>query len=154
MAVEEITLSAVRKPGRWTDEAEVIPAERESPSGAQEMAVLAKAYLAAARARDRFAFTRKGHARRRERFDQAVKTVVKTIASEASRIIEDRPARLEVRTRLYVGVMVLTNAVSIDQMRLLERSRRNLRWSVGLAIVGLLGIGGTLVGNGILPRPW
>jgi hypothetical protein len=154
MAVEEITLSAVGKPERWNDEAEIIPVERESLRDTQGMAVLAKAYLKAARARDRFAFTRKGKARRRERFDQAVKAVVKTIASEASRIVDDRPARLEVRTRLYVGVMVLTNAVSIDQLRLLERSRRTLRWSVGLAIVGLLGIGGTLVGNGVLPRPW
>lgn len=154
MAVEEITLSAVGKPNRRNDDAENLSGEREPLRDAKELGALAEAYLAAARARDRFAFTRKGQARRRERFDQAVKTVVKTIASEASRVLDDRPARLEVRTRLYVGVMVLTNAVSIDQLRLIERSRRTLRWSVGIAVVGLLGIGGTLIGNGVLPRPW
>jgi uncharacterized membrane protein len=152
MPVEEITLSTVGKPHR-NDEAQ-ITGERGATREAEEIAVLARAYLEAAHARDLFAFTRKGRARRRERFDQAVKTVVKTIASEAARIVHDRPARLEVRTRLYVGVMAFTNAVSIDQQRLLARSRCNLRWSVGLAIVGLLGICGTLISNGVLPRPW
>jgi hypothetical protein len=88
------------------------------------------------------------------RFEQAAKTVVKSIATEASRVVVDRPARTDVRTRFYAAAMVLVRAVSIDQQKVLERSRRRLRWSAALAIVGLLGICWTLVGNGTLPRPW
>lgn len=149
MAVEQITLSSVAAPVRATND-DVDLEER----GSHEIATLVRTYLTAARARDRFAFTRNGRARRRERFEQAAKTVVKSIATEASRGVVDRPVRADARTRFYTGAMVLVRAVSIDQQQVLERSRRMLRWSAIFAIVGLLGIWWTLVRNGVLPRPW
>ena len=149
MPVEQITLSAVAAPDRWTN-ADVDLQE----SGSPEITVLARSYLRAARARDRFAFTRNGRVRRRERFEQAAKTVVKSIATEASRGVVDRPARADARTRFYAGAMVLVRVVSIDQQKILARSRRRLRWSAVLAIVGLLGVWWTLVANGMLPQPW
>ena len=149
MAVEQITLSAVAAADRWTND-DVDLEER----GSHEITALVRTYLNAARARDRFAFTRNGRARRRERFEQAAKTVVKSIATEASRVVVDRPSRADARTRFYAGAMILVRAVSIDQQKILARSRRRLRWSAVLAIVGLLGICGTLVANGMLPQPW
>ena len=149
MAVEQITLGTVATPDHKTN-GDTDLSERSS----LEMTALVRTYLDAARTRDRFAFTHGGHARRRERFEQAAKTVAKSIATEASRGIVDRPARADVRTRLYMGSMILVRAVSMDQREVLERARRYLRWSVAFAIVGLLGIYGTLVGNGVLPQPW
>lgn len=155
MAIEEITLSAVGDPDRWNDAtADNGNDERGATAGTREMAAFARAYVKAARARNRFAFTRRGQERRRERFDKAAKTIVKSIATEAARVVVDRPARLEVRTRIYSGVMVLTKAVSVDQLKLIDRSRRRMRWSLALAGIGLAGISWTLIQNGMLPWPW
>ena len=149
MAVEQITLSAVAVAKRSSNE-DVDLEER----GSGEFGALVRTYLIAAQVRDRFAFTRSARARRREQFEQAAKTVVKNIATEGARVVVDRTSRADARTRFYVGAMVLVRAVSIDQQKVLERSRRRLRWSAALAIVGLLGFCGTLIGNGILRQPW
>jgi len=141
MAVEQITLSAVAVAKRSSNE-DVDLEER----GTGEFGALVRTYLIAAQVRDRFAFTRSARARRREQFEQAAKTVVKNIATEGARVVVDRTSRADARTRFYVGAMVLVRAVSIDQQKVLERSRRRLRWSAVLAIVGLLGICGTLIG--------
>ena len=148
MPVEQITLSADAAPDRWTND-DIDLKER----GSHEITALVRSYLKAARARDRFAFTRNGRARRRDRFEQTAKTVVKSIATEASSVVADRVARADARTRFYAGAMVLVRAISIDQQKVLERSRQRLHWSAILAIVGLLGICGTLIANGMFPRP-
>ena len=94
MAVEEVVLSV---PGH----ADGVNASAGSPApagGALERAV--QDYFASARARDRLAIGGWMRQRRRERYDLALKTLVKTIATEASRNVTDRSARLDVRTQV------------------------------------------------------
>ena len=149
MAIEEITLSA--------------PCEPEQPTTADsdktqdqrcetDVSRHARAYLQAARARDQVSSTQRGQ-KRLEQFEQTVKTLVKSIATEASRDIPDRSERLDVRTRIYSGVMVLAKAISHDHRAMLDRSRTSRRRSLILAALGLLGIGMTLVANGWIQIP-
>ena len=150
MPIEEITLSAPCEPEQQTtadsDKAQGQPDETD-------VARHARAYLQAARTRDRVSCTQRGRQKRLEQFDQTVKTLVKSIATEASRNITDRSERLDVRTRIYSGVMVLAKAISHDQRTMLDRSRTSRRRSLILATLGLLGIGMTLVANGWIQIP-
>lgn len=150
MPIEEITLSVPGVP------AEPQP-ETKSPQGSDAEArsgqsagltKLAAAYLKSARARDRFAFTDKGRMRNRERFGQSLKAIVKKIATDASSPVDDRGARMAVRTRTYADVMQLVSAMSNDQLVVIKRARTRLRWSLVLASLGLLGIALTFVLNG------
>ena len=97
MAVEEVVLSV---PGH----ADGVNASAGSPApagGALERAV--QDYFASARARDRLAIGGWMRQRRRERYDLALKTLVKTIATEASRNVTDRSARLDDRARCRIN---------------------------------------------------
>lgn len=150
MPIEEITLSAPCEPEqRTTAESDTA----QGQPGETDVVRDARAYLQAARVRDRFSCTQRGRQKRLEQFDQTVKTLVKSIATEASRNITDRSERLDVRTRIYSGVMVLAKAISHDQRTMLDRSRTSRRRSLILATLGLLGIGMTLVANGWIQIP-
>jgi hypothetical protein len=150
MAIEEITLSAPCEPEQPTS---VDSDKAQGQPGETGVARNARAYLQAARARDRVSCTQRRRQKRLEQFEQAVKTLVKSIATEASRDITDRSERLDVRTRIYSGVMVLAKAISHDQRAMLDRSRTSRRRSLTLAALGLLGIGMTLVANGWIQIP-
>ena len=140
MPVEEITLS--------------VPNGNESNSGSKTESVedvdaseLLGAYLKSARARDGFAFTAKARLRNRERFGQSLKALVKGIATRASNPVNDRHTRMAVRTHVYTNVMQLATAMSKDQQQIVEKSRKRLRWTLALAILGLLSVAATLAGN-------
>ncbi len=150
MPIEEITLSAPCEPEQRTtadsDKAHGQPGETG-------VARHARAYLQAARARGRISCRQRQRQKRLEQFEQTVKTLVKRIATEASSDIADRSERLDVRTRIYSGVMVLAKAISHDQRAMLDRSRTSRHRSLILAALGLLGIGMTLVANGWIEIP-
>ena len=145
MAVEEVVLSV---PGH----ADGVNASAGSPApagGALERAV--QDYFASARARDRLAIGGWMRQRRRERYDLALKTLVKTIATEASRNVIDRSARLDVRTQVYASVMSLVRVVASDQLAVIGRARRMLGWALAFAVVGVAGVTytvDTLIANG------
>lgn len=155
MAIEEITISAPGEPD-GPGGADQRSASNQAASDAMEpldIRRLARNFLKAARARDRLVFTQRGRKRRQERFNQALKSIVKDMATEASREVRSRSGRLEVRTRVYTTMMVLAKAVAEDQLRMIGRSRSSLRWGVGLIILGLGCIVFTLVANGWLELP-
>ena len=51
-------------------------------------------------------------------------------------------------------MMVLAKAMANDQVKLIRRARTSLRWSAGLAVLGLGGIAFTAVSNGWLSPPF
>jgi len=154
MPIEEITLSvpdgSMESQRGGSGHVPNSKGERAEAAGTDK---LVAAYLKSARARDRFAFTDKGHMRNRERFAQSLKAIVKKIAADASNPLEDRSARMQVRTRIYGDVMKLANAMSKDQLAMIRWNRIRWRWSLALATVGLLGIAHTLVMNDIVKWP-
>lgn len=153
MAVEEITLSVPQSSAGWLrDNEQPTPdaAKSEQPSGISK---LAEAYLNAARTRDRFRFTNKGRMRNRERFDQSLKAVVRNVATDASCAVNDRNARMKIRTQIYAGVMQLAKAMSRDQLDIMMRARTRFRWSLAVGAAGLLGVVSTLFINEIVKWP-
>jgi hypothetical protein len=91
--------------------------------------------------------------RNQERFAQSVKAIVKKVAADASNPLDDRSARMQVRTQIYADVMLLANAMSKDQLAMIRRHRSRRRWSLALTAVGLLGIAYTLIMNDIIAWP-
>lgn len=154
MPMEKITLSVPQnllERSRGDDEG-----TPESDAKSEKIArtsELTGAYLNAVRARDRLAFTNKGRMRNWERFNQSLKAVVRNVATDASCAVKDRSARLEIRTRIYAGVMQLANTMSRDQFDIMMRARMRFRWSLVVGTVGLLGITSTLVVNDIVKWP-
>jgi len=146
MPIEEITLSV-------PDGNERNPDSKAGVESDVDAKKLEAAYLKSARARDRFTFTNRGRARNRERFNQSLKALVKGIATSASNPVEDRRARMAVRTQVYAGVVQLANAMSKDQLAVIERSRKRLRWSLGLAIVGVFSVAMALAINDLTNWP-
>lgn len=134
MAVEEVVLSVPGHPdGFGASDASPTPA-----NGALERVV--RDYFASARARNRRAIGGWMRRRRRERYDLALKTLVKTIATEASRNVTDRSARLDARTQIYASVMSLVRMIAKDHLTIIGRARRTLLWAFAFAIVGVAGV--------------
>jgi hypothetical protein len=155
MAVEEVVLSVPGHPQSWTEpqsERHASEGSPADPSGTLEPVV--RDYFVSARATDRLAVGNWIRRRRRERFDLALKSLVKTIAMEASRKVPDRAARLDVKTQVYGSVMGLAQAMSRDQLIVIRRARRTLRWGLAFAAIGVTGVMFTLIANGWLPNEW
>lgn len=148
MAVEEVVLSIPGHPDRSGESEESVA----GASGAFEAVV--RGYFDSARGRDRPAMGDWIRRRRRKRFDLALKTLVKTIATEASRKVVDRGARLDVRTQVYGSVMSLVQAMTDDHLIAIRRARRTLRWGLAFAALGATGIAYTLMVNGWLGTEW
>jgi hypothetical protein len=145
MAVEEVVLSV---PGH--SDGVTAPAASTAPAS-EALEHIVRDYFAKARARDRIALGGWMRDRRRERYDLALKTLVKAIATEASRNVEDRGARVYARTQIYASVMSLVRMVASDHLVVIGRARRMLCWALAFAVVAVAGvvyIVDTLIGNG------
>jgi hypothetical protein len=143
MPIEEITLSVPANP--QSDHGDTPTGPGAVSEEVESVNEFSDDYVKSARARDRLAFTNQGRMRNRERFNQSLKAIVKKVATHASGPVADRSARMEVRAGIYKEVMQLTNAMSRDQLQTMRRAQTRFRWSLGLAILGLLGIGATIV---------
>ena len=141
MAVEEVVLSVVGH----ADRSEVSGGSPVEGTGTLER--LIKDYFDSVRARDRFAIGSRMRRRRRERYDLALKTLVKTMASEASRNVPDRAVRLGVRAQVYGSVMLLVRTMARDHLIAVGRARSMLRWGLALAAIGTTGAIYTLIAN-------
>jgi hypothetical protein len=153
LAIEQITLSV---PGvlperpRASEDAVSDVARREKIARASE---IEKAYLKAVQARDGYAFTDKTRKRNRERFHQALKALGRKVAADASRAVDDRSARLKIRTQIYADIMQLVSALSRDQLNIKMRARTRVQLSLAVGAAGLLGVVATLVLNDMLTWP-
>ena len=114
---------------------------------------LVAGYLKAARVRDRLALTQRARQRRQERFQLALKTLAKGMATEATRTVHERPLRLDIRTRIYGTMMVLARVTSEDHLAVVGRARNTLRWALSIAVLGFAGIVFTVLANGWLAVP-
>lgn len=152
--MEEITLSV---PGSFENDVRRQPlplrdGERPVPAhAAWDLEKLARSYLQAARARDRFALTARGRQRRLDRFNMALKRLTKSLAAQGADAVQDRRARAEVRARIYAQTLVLARVTGQDYLRTVRRARRTMRWGLLTAGIGLTGVAFTLVANGWLP---
>jgi hypothetical protein len=141
MAVEEVVLSVVGH----ADRSEASGGSPVDGTGTLER--LIRDYVDSARAQHRFAIGSWMRRRRRQRYDLALKTLVKTMASEASRNVPDRTARLGVRTQVYGSVMLLARTMASDHLIIVGRARNMLRWGLALAAIGTTGAIYTLIAN-------
>jgi hypothetical protein len=154
MPIEEITLLVPGGPPAQLDQAsEHRPGSPVSVTQPAVVSELVVAYLKSIRARDRFAFTHRGRTRNRDRFDQSLKAIVKKLATDSATPVDSRSARMRVRAQVYGDTMELIRAMSVDQLRMVKRSRTYLRWSLVTAGVGLAMIAWTLTINDIITLP-
>jgi hypothetical protein len=150
VAVEEVVLSVPGDPNGCED-----PASGISPSGTTDgLERVVREYFKSARARGGLALSDRMRQRRHERFDIALKTLVKTMATEASRPVAERPLRLDVRTQVYAYMMTLVRIMARDHLIVIRRARRTLRWGLAFATVGAVGFLYTLIANGWLSIGW
>lgn len=146
--MEEITLAV---PNTFSDSPGASAPSGTGPGGAPgELERMARAFLAAARSRDRLALTERTRRRRQENFELQLKRLVKTVASETAGTVPDRRARADVRTRIYAAMTVVVRLAAQDQRRTARRARLVLRWAMASAGVGAAGTLFTLKSNGWL----
>ena len=136
MAVEEITLHPVRLP-KLVKRTEASP---EDDPGPEDLNPIVRDYMAAIRLRDRFALSTKSQQRNQDRFDLRLKTLVKTMATQASSRVRDHDSRTVIRTEIYTLTMMLVQALSEDQRVRLRKSRRIMKWGSMLGVLGILSI--------------
>jgi hypothetical protein len=146
MRIEQITLTVPAEPDEVITVQAEPPVRADDDSDRVELADVVRDYLAAVRARDRFALTERTRVRRRERFGLAVRSLAKNLATEATRTENDKIVRNALRARVYTTMAALLDTVSRDQLKLSRRARGCMRWGVGLALFGL----GCLVAAGAL----
>ena len=144
MAVEEITLHPVRLP-------ELVKRSESPPDndpGPEDLNPIVRDYVTAIRHRDRFTLSAKSHQRNQDRFDLTLKTLVKTMATQASSRVRDHDSRMIIRTEIYSLTMMLVQALSEDQRVCLRKSRQIMKWGMILGALGILGVGATAFLNG------
>lgn len=111
---------------------------------------IVRSYREMVQQRDRFGLTRKSRQRRQDTFEAAYKSLVKQIATEATRGIRDRSSKLRVRTQIYKSVMALVQSSARDQKTKAKRTRRLFRWSLAVAGTGVFGLATGLIADGWL----
>ena len=111
---------------------------------------IARSYSEMVQQRDRFGFTRKSRQRRQDTFETAYRSLVKQIATEATRGIRDRSSKLRARTQIYKSVMALVQSSARDQKTKAKRTRRLFRWSLAVAGTGVFGLATGLIAGGWL----
>ncbi len=154
--VVEIELVSPAGSGEWVDEEAQAGKVRETKETEEKKSLeieLVAAFDAAARKRNSFAMTDSQRKHRVERFEQALKAIAKRMSAQAANHVSDREARSEVRIQVYRGLMLLLNQLGRRQEASAASARRALKWGFGVAGMGLLGMGITLVATGALQIP-
>lgn len=149
--IEEIILSVpgaktVLKGRRSADRIDDIDSTVDTSSEDE----IVRSYREMVQQRDRFGLTRKSRQRRQDTFEAAYKSLVKQIATEATRGIRDRSSKLRVRTQIYKSVMALVQSSARDQKTKAKRTRRLFRWSLAVAGTGVFGLATGLIADGWL----
>ena len=111
---------------------------------------IVRSYREMVQQRDRFGLTRKSHQRRQDTFETAYRSLVRQIATEATRGIRDRSSKLRARTQIYKSVMALVQSSARDQKAEAKRTRRLFRWSLAVAGTGVFGLATGLIAGGWL----
>ncbi len=130
MAVEEIILSLPQTaPEQDSDD---LSASHHSQSGHEE---LVRRYHHLLKGKRRFAWTRRARRRREEAFDTACKSLAKQLARVSTAELENRTARLDTRTRIYVAVESLLSVSAMEADRAALRNHYAVRYALFFGVL-------------------
>lgn len=133
MPVEEIVLS-LPEAARASELRNLSASERDRTRNDE----LIGRYRQMLEARRRFAWTRRGRARREEVFDAACKSMAKQLARQSTDQVDDRDRRLAARALVYGAVEALLRTAAGEQRRQTARHRSTVRYAFWLGSLGML----------------
>jgi hypothetical protein len=133
MAVEEIVLS-LPEATRESELSRLSATERDRNHNDE----LIGRYRQMLDARRRFAWTKRGRARREEVFEAACKNMAKQLARQSTDKVQDRASRLAARALIYGAVDGLLATAAREQQRQASQYRKALRYAFWLGSLGAL----------------
>ena len=140
MPVEEIVLS-LPEAARASELRNLSATERDRAHNDE----LIGRYRQMLEARRRFAWTRRGRARREEVFDAACKGMAKQLARQSTDEVDDRDTRLAARALVYGAVDGLLTTAAGEQRRQALQYRSAIRYAFWLGSLGTVAVAALII---------